>query len=983
MTIRTLLTIGLAAGALGALGCSGDEDGEAAAEGEGEGGASEDEPPPPACAAAGDCREGSCVGGECRSESVPFCADDADCEAGFRCRAGYCVFWGMCTQDSHCDAGDRCVWFRCRAASEPAPAPECGPDRGCDGGRRCVDGRCTDTPECRWDHHCGVGMACVDGACADRGCYPVDCPGGDCVAGGACVVAPPCEDYTDCPAIDQICLAERCVHRCDADTDCPPDGHCWRGECQRYVLDLSGDSPSAAGADAGPLFAGVAEVSADPPVGISMAGYGFRAGPSAPLNPYATSMGGCTGMFDRPLVKALVLDNGQERLAIVRLPTSWSTDFLRTAVVKEPLDRTGVSYEGRIVTTSTHTHSYPGRYWNLLPGLGFEAFGYGAFSAQWFTRLTGKVADAIQAAAGDLRPAAFAYTLDRYFDPDNDINRDRRGENGPFKDPRLLVLRVDDVSGAQPATMAVLVEFAMHGTINEASRLTGDAGLGVEMVLEEELEKREGSPVTVMFANGNAGDVSPDGDGFGHSDTARFEVLGHRTAAVVLPLLDAMEPARDVVLRQVDRRVPITREAIGYAPGEYYKARLNDWDEDAGPFKYGAFQCAQRGDDDPATTVTDGDLGCMFSVELVNNRRPVIQLSKTVISALRLGDLVVVTLPGESLSRLGEDLALEVGSRYGVADVSVWGYSQDHQLYLSTMDDWLQGGYEAAQGVWGFRFGEYLAREAAEAAGAVIDGADFRPPPSGVKPVWFSDLDPSGVPPQETEGTPGKVHTDVPAQVSRFELVRFSWEGGFPGVDLPRITLERKGADGSFAPLVWPAARPYTDTNFRMVLDYGGRWRTEHPWTVTWEENGDFPVGTYRFRVAGEHWTGEAAEAYEATSGEMEVVAWEGAPADPAWDPADGTFSGTLAYPPSGEESYRMRSLVTRYPGAGAPDAAGLDVRVVPAGGGDALAGAVATDASDPAALRVTFDGPDAAPARVRVEAADALGNRWSWETPE
>jgi len=715
-----------------------------------------------------------------------------------------------------------------------------------------------------------------------------------------------------------------------------------------------------------------------------MAGYGFRPGPMAPKNPYAVTMGGCEGMYDRPAVKAIVLDNGQERIAILRLPTSWSTDFLRTAIAKELADRTGTSWEGRIVTVSTHTHSYPARYWKLLPGRGFEAFGYGGFSATWWRHLVETSVDAVEAAVEGLRPAALGWSLERDFDPDNHINRDRRGENPPFKDPRMLVIRVDDVSGDEPAPMAVLVEFAMHGTIMEEPMLSGDSGGGVEMVLQETLEARYGREVTVMFANGNAGDVSPDGDDLGHPGIPRLEVLGHRTAGWVVPMLEAMEPVRELTLRQVDRRVPITREAIGYAPGEFYREPRGSWDQDAGPFRYGAFQCVQDGDDDPETKHEDGHLGCMFSVELMNNDAPVLQFSKTVVTALRIGDLVVLTLPGESVSQLGEDLALAVEARYGVESVSVWGYAQDHQLYLTPMDDWLQGGYEAAQGVWGFRFGEYLAREAEEAAGAVLDGAEFTPPPEGIKPVWYDELEDDSVPPQVTDGVPGEVQQDVPEQVTRYDLVRFGWTGGFPGVDLPDVVLEAQAGDGSFAPLVWPGARPYTDRNFRMVLTYDGKWRTEHTWWIAWEELADFPAGTYRLRVAGRHWTGEAAEEYEATSRAFEVLPRIMEIAGAQWARDEGRFSGAVSYPPAVEGSYRMRSALARHPSGGAPAEDGVTVTAaaLDAGGAEVpLQVAPTYDASDPAALSVTLSTPAGgeAPEQLVVTVADAHGNTWSW----
>ena len=223
----------------------------------------------------------------------------------------------------------------------------------------------TKTPSSLFVLFCLLALAACDDADTGKSAdppgascaYPADCPTGDCGPAGVCTDAAACLDYTQCPKADQICVAERCVVRCDTDTDCPVEGHCVEGECKPWTLDLHRNPPHPADATAGDLRAGTAVIDVDPPVGITMAGFGFRAGPSAPLNPYARSMGGSSGMYDRPNVKVITLDNGKERIAIVRMPMCYVTDYVRTAVVKELLDRGRASYEERIVLVSNHSHS--------------------------------------------------------------------------------------------------------------------------------------------------------------------------------------------------------------------------------------------------------------------------------------------------------------------------------------------------------------------------------------------------------------------------------------------------------------------------------------------------------------------------------------------------------------------------------------------------------------------------------------------------
>ena len=80
--------------------------------------------------------------------------------------------------------------------------------------------------------------------------YPADCPAGDCGPAGVCTDAAECLDYTQCPQADQICVDQRCVVRCDTDTDCPVEGHCVEGECAPWTLDLRRNPPHPADASA-------------------------------------------------------------------------------------------------------------------------------------------------------------------------------------------------------------------------------------------------------------------------------------------------------------------------------------------------------------------------------------------------------------------------------------------------------------------------------------------------------------------------------------------------------------------------------------------------------------------------------------------------------------------------------------------------------------------------------------------------------------
>src|SRR6185503_4938296 len=94
-------------------------------------------------------------------------------------------------------------------------------------------------------------------------------------------------------------------------------------------------------------------------------------------------------------------------------------------------------------------------------------------------------------------------------DPDDQISRDRRGDNddlmgGPRKDDNLYLLRVDDLDGAPIAAVPI---FGIHGTINDADNLLASAD--APGYIERLLEERIGQGVVVMHLQSAGADVSP------------------------------------------------------------------------------------------------------------------------------------------------------------------------------------------------------------------------------------------------------------------------------------------------------------------------------------------------------------------------------------------------------------------------------------------------------------------------------------------
>lgn len=690
---------------------------------------------------------------------------------------------------------------------------------------------------------------------------PRDCPDGDCQA-GKCVKAEFCSSHDDCPST-HLCFEDtRCVKRCEKDTECLTGNVCIDGICHKPKWKTAKPPYDGTGTKK-PLRVGMAVVKMDFPMGISMAGFGFRPGSRGP---YASSLGASTGMYDRFDVKVIVLDNGVEQIVLVRSPLVFTTDYMVTQIAQSIIEKEGVDLSNKILMTSTHSHSAPARFWNLLPKLNFGSFGGGDFLPESFRRLRDSFVNAIVQARKNLQDGKIGYVIDPNFDPENVIFSDRRGENAPYKEPRLLVMKVEKADGTP---LAVLVNYPMHGIISSNTMLTNDASGGLEFKLQDRLEALEKKRIEVFFMQGAAGDVSPRGDRMGHKSTQQMQMLGHLASNHIEKLYKTIKTSSDIDLEFINRRVPITYQDLGYKTPEFHELKQGE----KKPYRYGAFQCVGKGTPhDQPPKYKDGEYGCLFSVEVLHNAS-VPQFSKTRLSALRIGGLVIATFPGENTSHIARRLREEVEKKTNgkLKDIIVMGYSQDHQLYIVGEKDWKQGGYEASTTIWGPKVGEYLLKNAIELTSQLAT-TEKEKNDTGILPIDFYGMDLSPNIPRKETPNAGKIATQPPKEYKLMEpAMTFTVNGGFQGVDNPHVVLQREN-NGKFEDVKRIGGRLYDEFDYRMMMTFevkGG----DYLYTYHFMELEDFPTGTYRFRVEGTKWEGGKRATYTVNTDSFAIVA--------------------------------------------------------------------------------------------------------------
>lgn len=513
---------------------------------------------------------------------------------------------------------------------------------------------------------------------------------------------------------------------------------------------------------AGALEAGAAERLLRAPIGTALGSYTARAGflgTAGKVDLRQIELPGAfnpsVGIEHTPRVKALALSAGGETILILKIDIG----YLYEGLLFDLEQRLGTQFSGKILLTGSHSHSAWGQYSGHT---GIGGVGSGVRRNRVYDLMLDAFEDAARAALDDLRPARIGFYLDDAFDPDNGINRDRRGANdelagGPRDDHMLFMIRVDAADGAPIAALPVV---GLHGTLQDSvnSFASTDAPGAIERFLEERFDDE----VVVMHLQGATGDVSPvghggvdcdekpgdpdhpcwewiknEGHGMWGSDT--FYAAWEAAGADMVGELEIEMMLRSVPLGPDPSTFTIRDGALAYAPWDRYTPAdrviyatdgtlASPIDEFNAPV--GAALCEADYPLFPEGLLAGTDelppYGSCVSIDVAGDilgqlldlpfeaalDRPICQSTRTNVTALRLGDYVIGALPGEVTTLVAD--TVRAHSPVAADKTIVLGFSNGHIGYLLTPEDWVLGEYESSINFWGPLEGEYLAERVTE-----------------------------------------------------------------------------------------------------------------------------------------------------------------------------------------------------------------------------------------------------------------------------
>lgn len=414
--------------------------------------------------------------------------------------------------------------------------------------------------------------------------------------------------------------------------------------------------------------AGFAQVVITPPVGTPMEGYSARQGVSQ-------------GVHDDLYARALVLDDGATRAAIVSCDLL-GVDRRLVAAARERAESLSGVPAAQIMVAATHTHAGPaGLRWDIDAAL-----------AEITAR---KIAGAIDAAARRLESAVLkvgAATLDG-------ISQNRRQPEWPVE-TTLRLLLVDRPDTDQPP-IAAIINGACHATVLFATNLLLSAdypGAAVQTF-------RRVTAAPALFLNGACANVNP---AWIRQDFAEAERVGAivgseaaRLAAQLRPLghgqhvwnirwdevLDVPVLAGRLI---ASPRLSVAAERVGLplrelAPPDEYDRRLRELDR-------------------RLATATEPVARRALMAEITRSRTERMVAARQAgrpaaghalhpeIQAISLGDgVALLALPGEFFV----ETARAIRAAADVRDLFVACYANHYVGYVCPPEAFEQGGYEA------------------------------------------------------------------------------------------------------------------------------------------------------------------------------------------------------------------------------------------------------------------------------------------------
>jgi hypothetical protein len=414
------------------------------------------------------------------------------------------------------------------------------------------------------------------------------------------------------------------------------------------------------------MKAGASKEDITPPVGIKMGGFAAR-------------YKGSEGVHDNLYARALYVEgeNGSSLLIandLLNIPDSLATE------VKEELAKRLDIKESSILISATHTHSGP----SLSPDISADVPGAGL--ENYLSLLLEKNVAAALESVEQARTARLGWGVGRVI-----VGFNRRSFSGPV-DPDVNVLLVADESGSP---IASLVNYACHGVVlgDMNYLISADYPGAVSRIIESRL----GVDHVALFMNGADGDINPV-TSLGYACPGTFEdvdAVGRVVAYAAMNTMRFIKMEEEPVIRDLEKKITLPLAELS----EEAALRLFENQE-----KHVAELIAKNADAE--TIMRNRAILNYYEKNLRMVREmPRKETVETILQTVRIGNSVLVGIPGEPLVEVG----IRIKKDSPLKPTLIISYANGYCGYIAISEAYEQGGYEVTPAWW-----NRLAKGAAE-----------------------------------------------------------------------------------------------------------------------------------------------------------------------------------------------------------------------------------------------------------------------------
>ncbi|MCM0605721.1 MAG: neutral/alkaline non-lysosomal ceramidase N-terminal domain-containing protein [Xanthomonadaceae bacterium] len=427
-------------------------------------------------------------------------------------------------------------------------------------------------------------------------------------------------------------------------------------------------------ANASDALVGIASVDTAPEIGIPLAGYGSKdrrlPGFIDWKNEYKHSFffRPSTGVHTPIRAKVMAIKNEDKIVIFISLDVIGIERRFLTDLAKR-FKKQGIPEEAFILS-GTHTHEGPGTLSRRLP---LELVAVDLFRKKNFKTMLDRVAGAVSAALANLEPADL-------FKSKVTIEGVQRNKFR-FQDIEYYNKNANFLLAKSKTTgwwLGGMVNFAVHGggMPSEILHYSSDFPGQIEINIEKYITEQNGIALykpTMLFMNGAEGDVGVKHDPIEHKETVENvenlgRVFGAQAEAAFAPQnLIPVEPTIEIRRRVVN---------LGLTAGSSLK-----W-------------C----------------VGGMF----FKNHPPEMMIPyfalfphKSTISQVKLGDITILTWPGEASSALGWQLQAQA-IKNGATDPWFFGLVNDYMAYFTNKTEFYEGAYDSCSSLFTYHGGERI-----------------------------------------------------------------------------------------------------------------------------------------------------------------------------------------------------------------------------------------------------------------------------------